>query len=164
MLKTPGVLNIQSQRRIFDERNIVVAMALTLSIIVTATFAYAGGRLTATGNFTANVNFTTLTFTPVGANCLLETEASFDFTGTLTGVANRTTRALVLAPCGDVQINPPGTFRDVFRSNLEFLGTLDGHPVMADLRYQGVTETGGTIKGEQVIIDGTTYVLYPRRL
>jgi len=103
-------------------------------------------RLPASGTFAAQVDFSTLELTPAGARCLLEVSGVLVFSGTIVGEAPGTTRALVFASCEEVAQNPPGAFKDVFRSRLEFFGTLGGAPVVADLTYAGITEQGGTIK------------------
>ena len=69
-----------------------------------------------------------------------------EFTGTLDGVAAARTRALILASCPEVAVTPPGTFKDVFSSKLEFAGTVNGTPTIADITYRGITEVGGDIK------------------
>ena len=76
------------------------------------------------------------------------------FTGTIEGEAPGTTRALVFATCDDVASNPPGTFLDVFRSELEFVGTVEGLETEADIIYQGITKVGGDIKGYMILSNG----------
>src|SRR5687768_13024950 len=61
--------------------------------------AFAARRVEATGDFAANVDFSTLTLTPRGSNCLLEVEGQLVFTGTIQGAATGQTSALVFAPC-----------------------------------------------------------------
>jgi hypothetical protein len=138
---------------------VCVAFAAGLSVLGATAPASAGGRLAAAGQFTATIDFSTLTLTPVGANCLLEVAGELQFTGTLDGLASASTRALVLAPCEDVAVNPPGTFKDTFRSRLEFAGTVDGTPAIADIAYHGITEVGGNIKALMVLSDGLKGVL-----
>jgi len=90
----------------------------------------------------------------VGANCLLVVNGELHFTGTLEGVATGTTSALVLAPCADVATNDPGTFKDVFKSELQFEGTVDGEAATADITYQGVTEEEGNIEARLLLKNG----------
>jgi hypothetical protein len=134
------------------KQSIIVLAVLLLTAV--AVPGHADDSKSANGEFTANVDFTTLSLTPVGVNCMLQVDGFLVFTGTLEGVATGTTKALVLAPCEDVAINPPGTFKDVFRSKLEFLGTVSGEPATADLTYQGVTEVGGQIKAKFLLRNG----------
>ena len=110
--------------------------------------------VSATGEFTANVNFSTLTLTPRGRNCVLSVSGQLVFTGTITGTANGQTTALVLAPCADVATTPPGTFRDVFKSPFSFSGTIAGQQVQATGVYQGGVDPGGHIDGEILFLQG----------
>lgn len=137
---------------------IIVALAV-LPFMGTMVPASAVEEIEAEGVFIAEVDFPTISLTPVGANCLLEVKGQLIFEGTLEGVAKGTTRALIFAPCGDVAITPPGTFKDVFRSKLEFLGTVDGEPATADLSYRGITEVGGAIKALFHLSNGLKGVL-----
>jgi hypothetical protein len=76
------------------------------------------------------------------------------FTGTIEGVARGTTSALVFAPCADVATTPPGTFPDVFKSELEFVGTVDGEEARADVLYMGRVQPGGAIEGRLLFHNG----------
>ncbi len=125
---------------------VVAALGAALWLVGSATQASAVEPVRAQGEFTAAVDFSTLTLTPVGRNCLLRVDGELEFTGTIEGLAAGTTSALLLASCDDVAVTPPGTFKDVFRSRLEFWGTVDGEPVIADLTYQGITQVGGGIR------------------
>ena len=116
--------------------------------------ARATQRVPATGSFQALVDFSTLTLTPRGRNCLLVVNGRLVFSGTIAGVANGTTRALVFAPCEHVATTPPGTFRDVFRSELVFEGTVDGEPARAKVLYTGGVEPGGEIDGRLIFSRG----------
>lgn len=116
--------------------------------------ALAARRVEATGAFVANVNFSTLTLTPRGSNCLLEVEGALVFTGTIQGTATGQTSALVFAPCEQAGTNPPGTFPDVFKSELEFEGTVDGVPASAKLLYMGRVQEGGQIDGRLIFSNG----------
>lgn len=118
----------------------------TSELDVAAYSAGAGAALApATGAFVANVDFATLTLTAHGSNCLWEVEGQLVFSGTLEGEANGKTTALVFASCQDVLSNPPGTFPDVFQSEAEFDGTVNGVPAQAGLVYQGRAQAGGQI-------------------
>lgn len=139
------------------KQSIIVLAVLCLTGVTVQ--VHAADSIRANGEFTANVGFTTLNLTPVGVNCLLEVDGYLVFTGTLDGVASGTTKALVFAPCEDVAVNPPGTFKDIFRSKLEFLGTVNEKPAAADLTYKGVTEVGGQIKAKFLLRNGLKGVM-----
>lgn len=108
----------------------------------------------ASGKFDAVVDFSTLTLTPRGQNCLLEVSGQLVFTGTIEGTGTGRTSALVSAPCDDVATNPPGTFSDVFKSELTFEGTVDGQPAQANVLYMGRVQPGGHIEGRLVFSNG----------
>ncbi|MCE7981145.1 MAG: hypothetical protein DYG89_08135 [Caldilinea sp. CFX5] len=114
----------------------------------------------ADGAFTAAIDFSSLRTEPVGANCQLTVQGTLTFSGRLAGDATATTRALVMGDCSSVVSNPPGTFADVFQSELLFTGTLDGAAV-ADLAilYQGKTAVGGAITGQVRLANGRAGVL-----
>jgi hypothetical protein len=111
-------------------------------------------QIQASGHFDAIVDFSTLTLTPRGRNCLLRVDGQLVFTGTIEGVATGQTTALVFAPCSDVATSPPGTFPDVFRSELAFEGTVDGEPARANVLYMGRVQPGGQIAGRLVLSHG----------
>jgi hypothetical protein len=112
-------------------------------------------QVDASGTFAAQIDPTTFTFTPRGRNCLLTVGGRLIFSGTIVGTATGTTTALVFAPCSEVMANPPGTFRDVFKSELRFEGTVDGEPAEADLLYMGRVEApSGEIEGRLVFSNG----------
>lgn len=136
-----------------------IALATVLWILGAAPPLSAADRIAARGEFTAEADFSTLSLTPVGDNCLLVVEGVIKFTGTLDGIAPARTRALVLGACGDVAVTPPGTFKDVFSSKLEFAGTVNGTPTIADITYRGVTEVGGDIKALMIPSNGLRGVL-----
>jgi hypothetical protein len=121
--------------------------------------AGAARAIDATGNFTANVDFSTLTLTPRGNNCVLSVSGQLVFTGTISGTTSGRTTAMVLAPCADVATTPPGTFRDVFKSPFTFTGTVAGQPVEATGVYQGGVDPGGHIDGEILFLQGMHGVL-----
>ena len=111
-------------------------------------------RISAEGAFTAIIDPFSFTFTSMGNKCLLEVDGVIIFTGTLEGEAPGTTRALVFATCDEAASNPPGTFQDLFRSELEFYGKVNGIETIADMTYQGITEVGGEIKGRMMLSNG----------
>ena len=111
-------------------------------------------RIQASGAFEALVDFTTLTLTPRGRNCLIRVKGQLVFTGTLEGPAVGQTTALVFARCSEVAANPPGTFPDVFHSELVFEGLVDGEPARAHVRYMGRSEAGGHIVGRLLLSRG----------
>ena len=122
------------------KQSIILLIVLLLTGV--AVPVYAADSIKANGEFTATVDFTTLTLAPVGVNCLLEVDGNLVFSGTLEGIAIGTTKALVFASCEDVAVNPPGTFKDVFRSRLEFLGTVNGEPATAEAAERSCGEGG----------------------
>lgn len=99
------------------------------------------------GTFDANVDFSTVTLTPKGENCLLTVQGQLVFHGTIEGTANGTTSALEFGPCSVVAVNPPGTFPDVFQFDGNFVGTIAGQPVQSSVRYMGRVAVGGAIDG-----------------
>jgi hypothetical protein len=110
----------------------------------------------ASGTFDAVVDFSTLTLTPTsdGRNCLLQVNGQLVFTGTIEGTATGQTTALVFAPCADVASNPPGTFPDVFKSELVFEGTVAGDPARANMIYTGRAQPGGQIEAYLLLYNG----------
>ena len=114
----------------------------------------ASRQVQASGLFDAIVDFRTLSLTPRGSNCLLQVDGQLVFHGTIEGVANGTTTALVFATCEDVASKPPGTDPDVFQSRATFQGTVDGEPATAKLLYAGRVQPGGHIDGRLVFSDG----------
>ena len=114
----------------------------------------AARQIETSGHFDALVDFSTLTLTPRGQNCLLQVDGQLVFTGTIEGTATGTTSALVFATCSEAATTPPGTHPDVFRSELAFVGTVDGEPVQADLLYMGRVQPGGRIEGRLVFSNG----------
>lgn len=116
--------------------------------------ALAARQVETSGQFAAHVDFSTLTLTPRGSNCLLEVRGELVFTGTIQGIATGQTSALVFAPCADVASNPPGTFPDVFKSELEFEGTVDGERARANVLYMGRVQPGGQIEGRLIFSSG----------
>ena len=75
------------------------------------------------------------------------------------GHRHRGDARLVFAPCEEVATTPPGTYRDVFRSELEFTGTVDGEPASAKVLYQGGVEPGGEIDAHLIFSRGVAGVL-----
>jgi hypothetical protein len=111
-------------------------------------------QVQASGDFVAQVDFSTLTLTPRGRNCLLQVKGRLVFTGTIAGPAAGQTTALVFAPCAEVAANPPGTFPDEFHSELVFDGLVVGEPATANVRYMGRSEPGGHIDGRLLFSRG----------
>ena len=121
---------------------------------VAAAAASAAQRIEASGEFDALVDFSTLTLTPRGRNCLLTVKGQLVFSGTIEGTATGQTTALVFASCADVASNPPGTFADRFKSELMFEGTVDGQAAAANVLYMGRVQPGGQIEGRLVFSNG----------
>jgi hypothetical protein len=121
--------------------------------------AAAAGPVDVSGTYQAVVDFSTLTLTPRGRNCRLVVDGMLVLSGTIEGTATGTTTALVFAPCSEVATTPPGTYRDVFTSELHFVGTVDGEPAEADGLYQGTTQVGGAIEGHLHFFNGVAGVL-----
>lgn len=114
----------------------------------------------ADGSFSAALDFPSLRTEPVGANCLLTVQGTLTFTGRLAGEAIATTRALVFGECPSVKTTPPGTFADIFQSELLFTGTIDGVAVSnLKIIYQGRTAVGGAITGQMRLGNGRDGVL-----
>lgn len=114
----------------------------------------------ASGTFTALVDFSTLELRAVGERtCELTVDGRLVFDGSLVGSATGTTTALVLASCADVAGNLPGTFRDVFRFEGDFTGTVNGEAVTADLTYFGISRPGGAIDALMRLGDGARALL-----
>ena len=111
-------------------------------------------RIQTSGEFAAVVDLSTLTLTPRGRNCLLQVKGELVFTGTIQGTATGQTTALVFAPCSQVATTPPGTFRDVFKSELTFQGTIGGRPARANVLYMGGVEPDGRIDGRLIFSNG----------
>lgn len=126
---------------------------------VQAASASASRKVEASGQFDAIVDFSTLTPTPRGQNCLLTVKGRLVFSGTIEGVATGQTNALVSAPCADVAAALPGTYPDVFHSDLTFQGTVDGEPASAQGLYMGRSQPGGHISGRFVLSNGVSGVL-----
>jgi hypothetical protein len=132
-----------------DDRTILGPTAPALSLS-----APSARQVQTSGHFDAIVDFSTLTLTPRGRNCLLQVNGQLVFTGTIEGTATGRTSALVFAPCADVATTPPGTFPDVFKSELVFEGTVDGEPARANVLYMGRVQPGGQIEGRLVLSNG----------
>ena len=117
------------------------------------------GSTEVTGTYEAVVDFTTLSLTPRGRNCRLVVDGQLVFSGDVEGTATGTTTALVFAPCSEVATTAPGTYRDVFTSDLRFVGTVNGEPAEAEGLYQGITQVGGAIEGHVHFANGVAGVL-----
>ena len=111
------------------------------------------------GTFDAIVDFSTVTLTPKGRNCLLQVQGHLIFHGSIEGTANGVTSALEFAPCSEVAVNPPGTFPDVFKSVAVFDGTIADQPAHANLLYMGRVQVGGAIDGRFVFSNGVSGAL-----
>src|SRR5699024_5274382 len=67
------------------------------------------GARPASGSFTAAVDFASLEARDVRGNkCELTVDGALTFTGSLAGVAEGTTTALIFAPCAQATTAPPG--------------------------------------------------------
>ena len=130
--------------------------ALSVQNDGSAASANGASRVTVSGHYDALVDFSTLTLTPKGNNCLLEVAGQLVFHGTIDGTATGRTGALVFAPCADVASSPPGTFGDTFTSELVFEGTVNGVPATADLRYVGGVQPGGAITARLIFSRGVS--------
>ena len=137
-----------------EGRGVVQPTIPALSVRSAELASSAAGPVQTSGHFDANVDFSTVTLTPKGENCLLEVSGQLVFTGTIQGVANGRTSALEFAPCSEVATHPPGTFPDVFKSVAVFDGTIDGQPAHSNLLYMGRVAVGGTIDGRFVFSNG----------
>lgn len=136
------------------KRSIGAVLGTTVCILGTVSPTWADGAVRASGEFTVEIDFSTLALTPVDARCLIVVEGKADFSGTLDGIAFTRTRALAEAPCEEVAALPPGAFEDVFTSAFEFAGTVRGRAVVADLTYRGETALGGDIEAVLVPSNG----------
>ena len=148
-------------RKLFVVPAIVLAITGSGMAVADADAEYARkGRLVrAAGEFTVEIDFSTLRLIPVKDQCFLEVKGMATFTGTLEGVAPGRTRALVFARCDTIADLPPGVFKDVFRSELEFVGTVKDKPTFFDISYRGVTEAGGEIDAVMIPSNGVKGVL-----
>lgn len=108
------------------------------------------------GSFDAIIDPFTFRFesTPSGRNCILQVNGQLVFSGTIEGTATGRTTALVFAPCDQASTNPPGTFADVFKSELVFEGTIGGEPVRANMIYTGTVRVGGHIDAYLILYNG----------
>lgn len=125
--------------------SISLTLAIVLSALGVSVPTWAGETIRAKGDFTVEIDFSTLSLNPVDENCLLTVEGGVNFTGSLEGIASARTRALAFASCGDVSTLPLGVYEDMFTSAFEFAGKVDGRPIVADLTYRGRTALGGEI-------------------
>ena len=104
-------------------------------------------KIQAEGSFEAMVFFNTLVPRPVGTSkCEFMVQGRLIFNGTLDGVAEGSTTALIDAPCAEaLDPNNLGAFRDVFRFEGTFTGQAAGVDASGALTYAGVTRPGGSI-------------------
>jgi hypothetical protein len=138
---------------------IVASLAVVVLLLGTPPAAAGSPRILAQGPFDAIIDPATFNLTPQGNHCILEVDGTLVFSGTLVGEARGTTQARIFASCDEVAVNPPGTFRDVFTSELHFTGTVDGVPASADITYQGAVEEGGGIRAQIRLSRGLQGVL-----
>jgi hypothetical protein len=142
----------------------MLAFALMLALAVAGAptaSAAATPAVRSSGTFQANVDFMTLTATaaPNGRHCELAVQGALTFHGTVNGVAEGQTTAYVLAPCDEVLVVPPGTYRDTFRFTGTFAGTVNGSPTTGELTYFGITHPGGDINATIRLQGGSRAVL-----
>jgi hypothetical protein len=122
--------------------------------LLSAQRATASTPVQTAGTFAVTIDFSKVTLTPRGENCLLQVPGQAVFQGTIVGTGSGITSALEFAPCSQVAINPPGTFPDVFHFDGDFTGTVAGVPATANLRYMGRVQVGGAIDGRFVFSNG----------
>lgn len=122
-----------------------------LAPTVPAGVARAAQHVDASGSFDALVDFSTLTLTPRGQNCLVDVKGQLVFTGTLEGTATGHTQALVFGTCEEFLATPPGGLPDVFKSELSFTGTVNGERVEATGWYMGRSDPVDGIDGRFVL-------------
>jgi hypothetical protein len=139
-----------------DGRDMLSPTAPSFTSPRRSTSVAGSGPIETSGHFDALVDFSTITLTPRGSNCLLEVSGRLVFSGTIAGTANGRTSALEFAPCDQVAANPPGTFEDVFKSVAVFDGTVNGEPAHGNLLYMGRVQVGGAIAGRFVFSDGVS--------
>ena len=130
------------------------ALQPTAPSLSTASAPASSGPVQAAGHFDAIVDFSTVSLTPKGGNCLLQVKGQIVFSGTIQGTATGQTSALEFGPCSVVAVNPPGTFPDVFKSVATFSGTIAGRPAKSNLLYMGRVQVGGAIDGRFVFSNG----------
>lgn len=123
----------------------MLALALVFVLMLGLVGPASAQPVDASGDFNVALDFSSFSFTPRGANCVLEVEGVVHFSGDLEGQAAARTTALVFAPCDDVAGASPGAYRDVFSSAMQFSGTLNGNPVTAGIHYHGTAKEGGQI-------------------
>ena len=138
-----------------DGRNVQPTAPSFTALAQSPNFASSdAGPIQTSGHFDAIVDFSTVTLTPKGQNCLLQVAGRAVFSGTIVGTGIGQTSALEFAPCADVAAHPPGTFPDVFHFDGVFEGTVGGQPARANIRYMGRVQVGGAIDGRFVFSNG----------
>jgi hypothetical protein len=136
-------------------RRLVVVLALAMgTVLAVQAPGVAGadtlGRDDAGLNDTVAGSFAALIESPFvvrdlpGGRCEVTVGGRLRFEGTLQGDAVGSTTARILSPCEELDLTDPD-FRDAFRFDGTFTGTVAGQAVMAPLTYAGVTSPGGTI-------------------
>ena len=143
------------------KRLVLAALAsVMISVGVMAAPSVTTAGTVARGEFTVAVDVATAVLHPVGERaCKVTVDATLTFTGTIVGVAEGTTVALVAAPCSDVATTPPGTFADVFAFVGDFAGTVADEAAQAKLGYAGATRAGGAIKALMTLSHGARALL-----
>lgn len=133
---------------------ILTIVTLLLTACSTTTPLAVASKASVSGAFTV-----TLTGAPsatsVGNTCRLDAPIQMNFTGGLIGPAQGEISILAPAPCAEVVINPPGTFRDTFRAEVVLDGDVAGQTGTVQISYQGNTKPGGAVRGILRIHGGT---------
>jgi hypothetical protein len=157
-MRSKARLGELSQRKITMKQLRILFLTSMLLLMTLAAPATVAATATPDGTFIAIP--TSINDTPVGANCLLTVQGALIFTGRLVGQASAVTQALVFADCSAVRAHPPGTFADVFTSELTFTGSIDGTAVTnLSIIYQGRTAVGGAITGQMRLGNGRDGIL-----
>lgn len=102
--------------------------------------------LQAEGHFLTEIDPSSIELKDLPGNrCEFSVNATATFTGTLSGQADGRTTAIIFTTCENAGSNPPGTFRDIFGFDGEFVGTVAGAATAGPLAYAGVTAPGGDV-------------------
>lgn len=126
---------------------VTVGLTASLTLVAPASASPVSSRaVPASGDFTVNIVSPITPERLPGKRCKLTATGELAFTGTLDGTAKGTTTAIVFAPCKKAMNNAPGTFRDVFRFEGKFSGTVNETATTGRLTYRGVTAPGGDIR------------------
>lgn len=123
-----------------------VGLVATLTLVAPASASPASkAAVPASGDFVVDKPVLSAPKDLPGKRCKLIVSGELIFTGTLAGTATGITTAVVQAPCKEAINNPPGAFRDVFRFEGDFTGTVNDTATTGKLTYFGVTAPGGDI-------------------